>query len=265
MTKPLILCFSGADPCGGAGTQADIESISSMGGHAMTLTTALTVQNSQGVEHFQAVDLTLLKDQADCLLKDSNISAIKTGMLANEDIIQLVKTISHQHPSVPLIVDPVLSSSYGHTLSESPLAKVLREQLLSVATIATPNLPELRQLVPETNDTSEACKILAELGCEYVLVTGTHDDSEEVINRLYQNGELIDQQSWPRLPADYHGSGCTLAAALSTLLAQNTDMLPAVRKAQDYTWQSLNAGQQLGQGQVFPDRFYWRTSSNNND
>lgn len=260
MAKPTVLCFSGADPCGGAGTQADIEAIASMGGHAVTVTTALTVQNSQGVESYQASESDHLEAQAKALIADMTINAIKTGMLASKAVIKVVEKIINQQPNVAVVIDPVMASNSGNALSDNGYANALRDTLLPLAQIITPNLPELYQLAPNANNISDACNDISSLGCEYVLVTGAHDnDSKDtVINRLYQNGELINEQTWDRLPGEYHGSGCTLAASLAAQLANNKSIIDAVTAAQDYTWHSLKFGVRLGKGQIHPDRFFWR-------
>ncbi len=258
MTKAITLSFSGADPSGGAGIQADIEAITSMGAFAMPITTALTIQNSSGVKQFYPVDPSLLLEQANCLLEDVKISAIKTGMLANKMIIEAVSNICRSQPTVPLVLDPVLASNSGDILSDACIAKDIRKYLLPITTIITPNLPELKRLVPETDDAKQACQIIADAGCEYVLLTGTHGDTKNVNNQLYQRGELIDEQTWPRLAGEYHGSGCTLASALAALLAQGKDTQEANKRAQDYTWHCLKHAMALGHGQYFPNRFYWR-------
>ncbi len=272
MQKPIVLCFSGADPCGGAGIQADIEAIASMRCHATTITTALTVQNSQGVTDFTVIPDEQLRAQSQAIIDDMPIAAIKTGMLANRAIVATIADIVATQPNIPLVVDPVISANTGANLSAPGFANSLRQQLLPVATIITPNLPELYQLAPDSKDITEACRQIANTGCEYVLVTGTHDiaqdrgaavageHNEEVVNRLYQHGKLIDTQRWPRLPGEYHGSGCTLASALAALLARGHDMVTATRHAQDYTWHSLASAARLGQGQYHPDRFFWATS-----
>ena len=268
MLKPIVLCFSGADPCGGAGTQADIESISSMGGHAITVTTALTVQNSRGVERYQTLDTDYLYAQAQALIQDMPLNAVKTGMLGGKSSVDCVANILQTLPNLPLVVDPVMAANSGAKLSDAGYASYLCQRLLPLATIITPNLPELYQLAPAAKTLAEACQILSENGCQYILVTGAHDPAGEsasqpgrssntVINRLFEYGELIDERPWPRLPGEYHGSGCTLAASLAAQLAKGQNIVTASTNAQDYTWHSLNAGQRLGQGQFHPDRFFW--------
>jgi len=257
MPKPIVLCFSGADPCGGAGIQADIEAISSMGCHAATVTTALTVQNSHGVTSYQAIDADYLRAQSQALIADMPVKAIKTGMLAASTIIEMVNDIATKQSHIPLIIDPVMASNTGNKLSQEGYVQILSDSLLPLATIVTPNLLELYKLAPNTNSLTAACKKISSLGCPYVLITGTHDHSTEVVNRLFKNGELIDEQAWPRLPDEYHGSGCTLTASLAALLAKEIDIVQAVRDAQHYTWQCLQAGQALGCGQKHPDRLFW--------
>ncbi len=269
MAKPIILCFSGADPSGGAGTQADIEAISSMGCHAVTITTALTVQNSQGVESYQAIEPDYLSAQTRVLIADMPINVIKTGMLANISAINVVKETITKKTCIPVVIDPVMASNSGNNLSGAGFAKALSETLLPLASIVTPNLPELYKLAPKANNLTDACNYISSLGCEYVLVTGTHDNNpsskDNVFNRLYRDGQLIDEQTWPRLPGEFHGSGCTLAASIAALLANKKDIVDAVNAAQDYTWHSLKFAQALGKGQKYPDRFFWRKNDQPHD
>lgn len=237
--------------------QADIEAINSMGCHPMAITTTLTVQNSQGVANYSACDADYLRAQSQVLISDMPIGAIKTGMLATTAIVNVVKDFVTTQTNTALVVDPVMSSNNGEALSQVGYAQTLSNHLLPLATIVTPNLPELYQLAPNADNIVSACQHISSLGCKYVLVTGTHDKTSEVINRLFKNGELIDEQSWPRLPGEYHGSGCTLASSLAALLSKKVNIIDAAQKAQDYTWHSLKYGQTLGKGQKHPNRFFW--------
>ena len=259
MTQPpSILCLSGFDPSGGAGVQADIESIASMGGHAVPVITALTVQNTQNVSHFQAVDSQLFTEQVNKLLEDVAVKAIKIGMIGSLSIIESIAKILKQNPDLPVVYDPVLVAGGGANLTESGMLGAIQELILPRTTILTPNSPEARQLCNAT-DLMDCGKKLMQLGCESVLLTGTHEDSEHVNNLWFSEGQYVETFSWDRLPDEYHGSGCTLASTITALIAQGLDPFTAVNEAQDYSWHTLKHAFKISEkGQLIPNRFYWQ-------
>ena len=248
----IVMCFSGHDPCGGAGLQADIEAIMANHARACTVVTALTVQDSFNVQQVIPVELNLFQAAADAVLNDMSVNVFKTGLLADAHIAQTVADIAKEYAEIPLVIDPVLASGAGSELADAELIKVIQEQLLPLATIATPNLPEAQRLSGEQE--AEACaeKILAK-GCQYVLLTGTHATTDNVINTLYSSNTRIEFEV-DRLNGDYHGSGCTLAASLAANLANDHDINTSVSMALDYTWQSLKYAQAIGKGQLHPTR-----------
>ncbi|MDH3670651.1 MAG: hydroxymethylpyrimidine/phosphomethylpyrimidine kinase [Gammaproteobacteria bacterium] len=253
---PVVLVFAGSDPTGGAGVQADIEAIVSLGCHAAPVITAVTAQDTVGVKQFASVDTELVIAQARAVLEDMPVAAAKTGMLGNKTILSAVVSILSDYPRIPLVVDPVQAAGTGDPLTEHSLDEAMRTVLLPRATLATPNTLEAQNLAPGA-DTPDACaQELMSLGCEYVLTTGAHDTSK-VINRLYGHLRLLETFECERLDHNYHGSGCTVAAACSAGLAHGLDPVSAVAKALDYTWQSLKQGYRPGMGQFLPDRLYW--------
>ena len=257
-SPPTILCLSGFDPSGGAGIQADIESIASMGAHATPVITAYTVQNTQNVEYFQTVDSQLFSDQINKLLNDIPVKAIKIGMIGSLKIIELIQNILKQNPDLPVIYDPVLAAGGGTNLTESGMLDAIRELILPYTTILTPNSPEARQLSGK-NDLIDCGKTLMEQGCDTVLLTGTHENDEHVNNIWFQDGQYVETFSWDRLPHEYHGSGCTLASAIAALLAQGLDPFNAVNEAQDYSWNTLKHAFKISdKGQLITNRFYWQ-------
>ena len=258
MTPPTILCLSGFDPSGGAGIQADIESIASMGGHAIPVITALTVQNTQNVTRFQAIDTQLFVEQVDALLEDVPIKAIKIGMIGSVQIIEAISEILKKNTDLPVIFDPVLAAGGGTDLAESGMLTAIQESILPYTTILTPNSPEARQLSGET-ELKDCGKKLMDYGCEAVLLTGTHEDSEHVDNLWFHGDQYVETFSWDRLPHEYHGSGCTLASAIAALVAQGLDPFTAVNEAQDYSWNTLKYAFKISdKGQLIPHRFYWQ-------
>lgn len=254
---PIVACFSGQDPTGGAGLQADIEALASMGAHAVTLPTCLTVQDSTQVHRVEAVDPELLGQQAEAVFADLPIAAIKIGLLGSTAVAMKIAELLRNYPAIPVILDPVLASGSGKSLANEDMVDVLRKQLLPLVHVLTPNTLEAERLSGETDSTRAAHKLLS-LGCDYVLLTGSHADSgETVTNSLFGPNEMREDFHWPRLDGSYHGSGCTLAASLAGLLAQGRDLYAAVFEAQQYTWESLKHGWRPGHGQALPNRFFW--------
>jgi hydroxymethylpyrimidine/phosphomethylpyrimidine kinase len=256
------MTFAASDPTGGAGLQADLLTCASMGCHPLSVVTALTVQDTRGVEGILAVDADWVTDQARRLLEDMPVAAFKLGVLGSLENITAIAEVLSDYPNVPVIVDPVLASARGDPLANEDMLNALRELIVPQATLITPNSLEARRLATEDEDEDapelpECARRLLALGCEYVLVTGTHEASAEVINTLYGETGVVREDRWQRLPGSYHGSGCTLASAISAALANGLDMLDAVRDGQEYTWQALARGFRPGMGQLLPDRFFW--------
>ncbi|MCP4993341.1 MAG: bifunctional hydroxymethylpyrimidine kinase/phosphomethylpyrimidine kinase [Gammaproteobacteria bacterium] len=253
ITPAVVLTLAGHDPTGGAGIQADMESISALGGYAASAITALTVQDTQNVRSLHPVAPDLFRQQVEVVLNDLPVAAIKIGLIGSAEIAStLVDTLS-AHPNIPVVLDPVLAAGGGLEMSSRNLLHQIRHKLLPLCTLITPNSEEARRLAED--ESLEACaeKLLAE-GCRGVLITGTHEAEEQVTNRLYQKGESVLSHSWPRLPGSYHGSGCTLASAIAVGLAQGMSLVDSVARAQKFTWESLSRGFKLGEGQQLPNR-----------
>jgi hydroxymethylpyrimidine/phosphomethylpyrimidine kinase len=257
---PIVLAFAASDPSGGAGIQADLLTLSSMGCHALSVVTALTVQDTLGVEGILAIDSDWVADQARALLEDMPVDAFKVGVLGSVANIAAIAEIVSDYPDIPLVLDPVLASGRGDELATDEMAHALRELLLPQTTILTPNSMETRRLADIDDDEPSLAQCAARLvaaGCEYVLVTGTHEATPQVVNTLYGKGGIVRSDTWPRLPHQYHGSGCTLASAIAAMLANGLELAEAVREAQDYTWHALEKAYRPGMGQHLPDRLFW--------
>lgn len=258
---PIVLSFAGTDPTGGAGIQADLLTLSSMGCYALTVVTAITVQDTAGVEDTLPVEAEWVIDQARVLLEDMPVAAFKIGMVGSVENCAAVAEVVSDYPDVPLILDPVLASGRGDEMATEDMIDAMRELLIPQTTIITPNSLEARRLADDGSDEErslgDCAKRILEMGCEYVLITGTHENTPEVVNTLYGQDGVIRSDTWQRLPGSYHGSGCTLASAIAATLANGLDIPEAVREAQEYTWQTLNAGFRPGMGQHIPDRFFW--------
>jgi hydroxymethylpyrimidine/phosphomethylpyrimidine kinase len=247
---PLVLTFAASDPTGGAGLQADLLTIAALGCHPLSVVTGLTVQDTSGVEHLEAVAADLVTRQAMRVLAESEVSAFKVGVLGSAENVRAVAAILAKHAAVPLVLDPVLASGRGDPLASDEVRAALLETLVPRATVVTPNTLEAERL-------GGTKKLLAR-GCRYVLLTGTHDETPQVINRLYDANGVVREDRWQRLPGSYHGSGCTLASAIAAALAKGRQVPDAVREAQDFTWRSLAAKLRTGKGQALPNRFFGR-------
>lgn len=253
---PAVLAFAGLDPTGGAGLQADIEAIASMGGHALPVVTAITAQDTRDVRSCTPVDALSIIEQARVVLEDIAVDAFKVGMLGSVDAIGAIHTILEDYDDVPVVVDPVCASGAGTALVDDEQLDAMVSLLLPRATVVTPNTVEARLLTPEADSLNASAQELLSYGCEFVLLTGTHEPTAGIVHRLYSDRRLIDSFECERLPGQYHGSGCTLSAAIAALLGHGVEPLAAVGKALEYTLQSLKRGFSLGRGQLIPQRLF---------
>lgn len=255
--KPTVLCFSGLDPTGGAGIQADIETLFSTGCHCTPIVTSLTVQNTQNVLSMTATKATLIVQQARAVLEDISVQCIKIGLLGHVETIEVLHTLLTDYPDIPVVLDPILSAGGGYDFGPEEVVLAMRNLLLPLTTVLTPNTNELRKLAP-TADTLDACaNEILETGCQHVLLTGTHAETPGVVNRLYSTHQDVVLFNWPRLEFSYHGSGCTLAAAVAGGLAHKLDFRDAIQQAQRFTWEALSHGSRIGFGQHLPNRSFW--------
>jgi len=260
---PIVLVFAASDPSGGAGLQADIMTLSSMGCHPLSVLTAVTIQDTMGVDGVSPVEAEWVADQARCVLEDMPVAAFKIGLLGNIEQIALIAEVVSDYPEVPLVLDPVLASGRGDELVNDDMVIALRELLVPQTTILTPNSMEVRRLAAEDGEDSEGADLaecarrIISAGCEYVLVTGTHENTAQVVNTLYGHDGVVRTDAWQRLPGTYHGSGCTLASAIAATIANGLEISDAVKDAQEYTWQTLKSAFRPGMGQHIPDRLFW--------
>lgn len=252
MSLPSVLCIAGHDPTGGAGIQADIEAVSAQGAHALTLLTALTVQDTHNVRRLQAVDSVLFSEQAECLLRDCKVSAAKLGLLGNQAQVELIAAWLRRL-CVPTVLDPILRAGGGADLLGHSLATAMQEQLFPLATVLLPNAAEARRLSGH-QDLRQAGMTLLRSGAANVLITGGDEDGDEVLNHWFQPEAEPMVFRWPRVEGGFHGAGCTLASALAARLARGEPMATALQIAQAYTHQALLRGHRPGQGRRVPGR-----------
>lgn len=253
-SPPAVLCFSGHDPTGGAGLQADIATLSALACHPCTVVTALTAQDTANVRQVLPQTREDFLLQARTLIADLPLAAVKIGLLGSAEIAAAVaELLSVELAGLPVVLDPVLAAGGGKPLAKRDLLATIRDELLPLTTVLTPNTPEAVQLADGPIQPDDCAEILLAQGCRHVLITGTHEQGEEVVNRLYSKPGKRSWH-WPRLPHEYHGSGCTLAAALAAGLALGMDMEQACERAQQFTWNALKTAYPLGRAQWLPNR-----------
>ena len=289
---PAVLVFAGSDPTGGAGLQADLLTLASLGCHPLTVVTAITAQDTGGVQDFWPVEAEIIAQQARSVLEDIPVAAIKIGMIGSTEAVAAIAEVVSDYPDIPLVLDPVLASGRGDPLGDEDLVAALRDLLLPQTTVLTPNSLEARRLVEDLDEAfddeeeddedddddddgerdgddedaaddagplplRQCARQLIDLGCEYVLITGAHEQGADVSNTLYNSRGEVNRLNWDRLPGSYHGSGCTLASAVAAYLALGLDVAEAAKEAQEYTYQALKHAFRPGMGQFVPDRLFW--------
>lgn len=253
--KPVVLVIAGHDPVGGAGMQADIEAVAALGAHAATAVTALTVQDTRNVSSFRLTDADLLAAQLDAILGDLSPAAVKIGMIGSADNARLIAAALRRLPGVPVVLDPVLVAGGGGSLALDDLLAVMADELFPLATVITPNGPEARALSGE-DALADCARVLAARGARHVLVTGGHEPGDDVVTRLYSGDRELARHAQPRLPGNFHGSGCTLASSIAARLAHGADLPAAVADALAYVGRTLAQAQRPGHGQAIPGRFF---------
>jgi hydroxymethylpyrimidine/phosphomethylpyrimidine kinase len=250
--RPTVLCLSGHDPGGGAGLQADIEAVAALGGHAATLLTAHTVQDTRDVRRVVPADFALLKEQAAILLADVEVHAIKVGLLGEPGQAAFIARLA-ERLGVPLVLDPVLRAGGGTELATDALADAIRDDLLPRATVLTPNAAEARRLAG-SGDLAVCGEALLAAGAANVLITGGDEPGEAVVNRWHRREGSPRAFSWPRLRGPFHGAGCTLASAIAALLARGFPVDAALADAQAWVHAALGRAFSPGHGRPVPHR-----------
>ena len=250
---PIALTIAGSDSGGGAGIQADIKVFSALGAYATSVITAVTAQNTRGVagSHVLAADFVSLQMRS--LASDMSIDAVKLGMLANKNIIAAVAEGIREHGWTPVVVDPVMVAQSGDKLLESDATNALRELLFPLATVITPNIPEAALLLARdekeiTREPRQAAASLMEFGARAVLLKGGHGKGRYATDWLVTR-EHQEALTRPRIDTrNTHGTGCSLSAAICTMLAHKLELRDAVSRAKDYISSALEAGRSLSIG-----------------
>ena len=262
---PKILTFAASDPSGGAGIQADIMTQTSLGCFPLSVITALTVQDTQGVKTIQSVTASLVDHQARTLLDESEIDAIKCGVLGDIENIKVIAKIISDYPKIPVVIDPIIASGRGDSLITDEGLEMMIRLLFPVAEIITPNINEGSLIITKNlfdeikEDQFFIGKSLLEFGPKNILLTAADHDlnSAKVKNILFNHSGSTLTYEYQRLLLKYHGSGCTLSSSIAAFIALGMTTEGAVAEAQDFTWQTLKYGLKNGRGQLIPNRFYW--------
>ena len=247
---PVALTIAGSDSSGGAGIQADLKTFTALGVYGASVLTALTAQNTRGVDAVHPVPPDFVTAQLSSVFSDLTVGAAKTGMLANAAIIHAVVDALERRPEIPLVCDPVMIATSGDVLLEPEAISALKERLIPRAALITPNIPEAARLLDtdEANDIDEMVrqgKSLLALGCGAVLVKGGHGTGAMATDLLVHPGGVLPLEA-PRIEThNTHGTGCTLSAAIAAYLADGEPLESAVRRAKHFVWQALEAGSAL--------------------
>lgn len=257
---PIVLVIAGNDPAGGAGIAADIQAVTALGCHPAPVIAALTVQDTINAYAVESVAAGFVADQAEKVLRDLPVRAIKLGLLGSAANGNAVADLLSRHPGIPVVTDPVLVAAGGAQLAEEQLVAVYRERILPHTTVLTPNALELRRLAADLPDTRARAFALLNEGTDWVLAKGGDENTPMVENFLFgrNDGGDDEQHAWKteRLEGEHHGSGCTLAAAIAAALACGETVPTAIDRAQQFTFTALAEGWRLGKGQRIPNRHF---------
>ena len=246
-STPRILIIAGSDSSGGAGIQADIKTVTMLGGHAMTAVTAITAQNTVGVDSVHPVPAEMILAQIDSVVDDIGVDAVKIGMIGGAFAARMVaERLKELYPRVPIVFDPVMVATSGDALADDSTVAAFGE-LMELATIATPNLPELRCLTSEEDPIAAALSLVGKHGCA-VLVKGGHDEGEALADALIETDNITSWQGTRIDTTSTHGTGCTLASAIAFYLGAGCQPAQAVERARSFVRMALLEAPGLGKG-----------------
>jgi len=250
-----VLIIAGSDSGGGAGIQADIKTVTALDGFAMTAISALTAQNTLGVFNIHEVPALFVAEQIKVVLSDIGADCIKIGMLNNPDIIELVcEVLMQEVPEVPIVVDPVMIAKGGASLLKKDAMEALKTLLIPKALVLTPNIPEAEALTgmvatEDYDNAKELARTLAALGPQAVLLKGGHHDGNEVVDLLMEGEKVVEIYRNTRInTTQTHGTGCTLASAMATGIAQGLSLRSSVERAIAYVQEAIRSAPDFGKG-----------------
>ena len=247
-----VLIIAGSDSGGGAGIQADIKTVTALGGYAASAVTALTAQNTQGVFGIRDVPAEFIVRQIEVVLGDIGADCVKIGMLHRPEVVDVVcNALATVGRDIPVVLDPVMVAKGGHALLTQPAAEILRDRLVPLATVLTPNLPEAFALTGASDRTVAVAlaQQLLTLGPRAVLLRGGHAVGPRIVDVLAAQGGAPEVFESPRIETRHtHGTGCTLASAIATGLAQGLDVFAAVVRARAYVREAIRTAPGFGRG-----------------
>ena len=251
VTKPArILIIAGSDSGGGAGIQADIKTVTMLGGHAMTAVTAITAQNTVGVTAVHPVPAEMVLAQIDAAVSDIGVDAVKIGMIgsgfAAEQVAGRLERLKAEQPELPIVFDPVMVATSGSELADEATVAAFG-RLMDVATIATPNLPELKRLTSEEDPVAAALHLVGQHGCA-VLIKGGHEEGDALADALIEEDNMTSWQGQRIDTTSTHGTGCTLASGIAYFLAEGASLADAVARAREFVRVALHDAPELGHG-----------------
>ena len=246
MSTPRILVIAGSDSGGGAGIQADIKTITMLGGHASTAVTAITAQNTMGVSAVHAIPTETVLAQIDAVIDDIGVDAVKIGMIGSPFTALHIAARLERLDGVPIVFDPVMVSTSGSTLADDATIGAFGK-LMDVATLATPNLPELRRLTSEEDEVAGALQLVSKHRCA-VLIKGGHEEGDALADALIEEDNMTSWQGQRIDTASTHGTGCTLASAIAFYLGSGLGLSEAVERARLFVRMALHEAPGLGQG-----------------
>lgn len=250
-----VLTIASSDSGSGAGIQADIKTFAAMGVFGTSVIVALTAQNTKEVRSVFAVDVKFIEDQLDVIFEDFDIKAIKIGMLFDEKIIAIVSQKLQQYKAQNIVLDPVMISKSGAKLLKDTSIKMMKEKLMPIASLITPNIPEAMELtgtkIENIKEMEEAARLISELGCKNVLLKGGHLKDEIITDVLYNENNFYYFKSQKIATKNTHGTGCTYSSAIAANLAKGFDMVQAVSKAKEYVFNTIKHADKLMVGKGF--------------
>lgn len=255
---PVVLSIAGSDSSGGAGIQADLKTLSSLGVYGATAITAITAQNTEGVHSQLAIPAQMVYDQIVAVIEDIQPAVIKIGMLSNVEVANVVADALTRY-ALPIILDPVMVSSSGHRLLSIEAQEVVKRRLLPMATLITPNIPEMEALTEMPLSTLDqkhaAASYLISLGAQAILLKGGHEEGATKRDILYINtgaGVDISYHSTPTVVTkNIHGTGCSLSSAIAAYVARGLGLTEAVEAAKSYIFEAIKAGADVSIGRGF--------------
>ncbi len=257
------MTFGATDPVGAIGIQADLASFAAMGCHGLSVITSILICDTARIEDSQVIDADWVADQARVVLEDMPVAAFKVGAVGSIENVSVIAEIVSDYPDIPLVLDPFISAMPDQGLDSEDLLIAMRELLIPQTTLLLMSAVELARFAETWREPSsedmlalDAMRVI-EMGCEYLFVTGTPSDAQDVSNTLFNDTGVVRQDNWQRISGSFSGAGATLSATIAAMLANGLDVPEAVFEAQEFTIASIANAQRLGMGKLVPDRYFW--------